>query len=93
MPTKKTVMKDVLVNLRVPADLPSRLAHHLAVQDHGEIVQLSFFEVVFPVVSPQATKDEVEALESAGLFATCVSKISIPKSRYADFVKAMNSVK
>ena len=94
MPAKKKLIefRDVPVNLRVPVDMPSRLAHHLNVQDQGDIVQLSFFEIVFPVLSSQTTKEELAAVEGAGLFATCVSKINIPKSRYADFVKAINSI-
>lgn len=88
----KSFGSEVNVNLRVPVDMPSRLAHHLSAQDHGEFVQLLFFEVIFPIIGGNTTDEELEAIQSAGLIGSCVSKINIPKSRYPDFVKAITTI-
>lgn len=81
------------VNLRTSFDMTSRTAQHMSVQDLGELIQLSFFEIVFPNITADATKEEIEAIETGGLMANCVAKINIPRSRYGDFVDVMKSVK
>jgi hypothetical protein len=90
--TKRLEFTNVKVNLRIPLGMPSRLAHHLSVQDLGEIVQLSFYEIVFPQITPETSDDEIEAIQSGGLLADCVSKINVPKSRYKEFVEALSTV-
>ena len=85
-------LTDIKVGLRVPFEMSSHLAHHLNVQDLGELVQLSFFEIVFPIIGSDTTQEEIDAIQSGGLVANCVSKINIPKSRYDGFVKAMASI-
>ncbi len=94
MPKAKPLeLTTIGVHLRTPFDMPSRLAQHLSVQDLGEIVQLSFFEIVFPYITDDTTEEERNAIQTGGLVANCVSKVHIPRSRYADFVKAMNTIK
>jgi len=93
MADKKTLeFTNIKVNLRVPLGMPSRLAHHLSVQDLGEIVQLSFYEIVFPLLSADTSDEEIEAIQSGGLLADCVSKINIPRSKFGDFAKAMSAI-
>nr|AUN37294.1 hypothetical protein [uncultured bacterium] len=78
------------VNLRVPLDMHSKLAHHINVTDTGDLIQLSFFEVIFPILSDVTTEAEKEAIKSSGLVATCVSKVNIPKEKFSEFVKLLS---
>ncbi len=89
---KKQNLGEVTVNLGAALNLPSRLAHHMHVNDLGEFVQLSFFEVVFPVLSPTASEEELEAIKAGGLYGNCVARINVPKSRFQDFTQAMNAI-
>ena len=94
MPKAKVLQPDKIpVNLRTSYDMMSRTAQHMSVQDLGEIIQLSFFEIVFPNITADVTEEEVQAIETAGLMANCVAKINIPRSRYGDFVDVMKTVK
>jgi hypothetical protein len=82
----------VVVNFRLPVNKPSVTAQHMFVQNFGEFIQLSFFELVMPVVSAEASEEELAAVRDFGVHAECVSRVNIPHSRYPEFIKAMQKV-
>lgn len=79
------------VNLTSPANMPSLYAHHLALQDDGGDVVLSFFETALPFIPTEEKEKQktIEQLESDGITATCIAKIRIAKHRLPLFVKVI----
>ena len=79
----------VRIAWKVPTDLESRYANHLVVQRTETEVSLMFFEARPPLLlgSPEERAAELQRLDSVD--AVCVSKIVIPPSQFADFVRVM----
>lgn len=71
----------------VPVGLSSRYAHHLLVQSTQNEVTVSFFEIIPPVLV--GSPDQQKEVLRKGVRADCVSRITIARARYPEFVKAM----
>jgi hypothetical protein len=74
----------------IPQGMSSRYAHHLIVQPNENEVILSFFEVIPPLLLGNP-EEQLEILKK-GVRADCVARITVAKSRYPDFVRAMGSI-
>lgn len=83
---------EIRLNFRIPFGLPSMTAQHMFVQDAGEFVQLSFYEIVFPIVNKKTAEQDIAAIQASGLVAECVGKINVPRGRFKEFASAMNLV-
>ena len=70
----------------VPVGIASRYAHHLLVQTTENEAILSFFEVFPPLVG---NLEELKEKLKGGVRADCVARVTIARTRYPDFVKAM----
>lgn len=84
--------EQIPLRFRVPSNMSGRLSQHLLIQDLGEIVQLSFFEVVNPLVTPENAQDTLSKLKESGIIAECVARIYVPASRFPAFSEAMQRV-
>jgi hypothetical protein len=82
----------IKLNFRLAPKTPSLTAQHMIIQDVGDFIQLSFFEIAFPLMSDDATPEQIELLSEAGINAECVARINVPASRFNDFVDAINGV-
>ncbi len=80
------------LRFRIPQKMPSVIAQHMTLQPSEDGVLLSFFEVIPPLIPQDFTKEQTQKLVETGITAECVSKVFVPASRYADFVKAMASI-
>ncbi|HEV7398019.1 MAG TPA: hypothetical protein VGN86_16020 [Pyrinomonadaceae bacterium] len=71
----------------IPIGLSSRFAHHMMVQFTDHEMTLSFFELLPPVGT---TDEQIERARTSGVRADCVSRVTVPRDRQADFVKALS---
>lgn len=96
--TKKKTKPDtgeeqVPLRFRIPIGMSSRLAQHLLVQDLGEVVQLSFFEVIPPpIIQSGNPEEDLARLKELGVVAECVARLNVPASRFQDFANVMQQV-
>jgi hypothetical protein len=79
--------ENVPLLFNIPIGLSSRYAHHLLVQTTENETILSFFEVMPPLVS--GTLEDIKEKLKGGVRADCVARVTIARSRFPDFVKAM----
>lgn len=80
-------VEDVPLLFNVPIGLSSRYAHQLIVQKSENEVALFFFEVLPPFLT--GTVEEQKEILKKGVRAECVARVTIARSRFPDFVKAM----
>ena len=89
---KQQKEEQLSVNFRVPPKTPSVTAQQLFAQNLGDFIQLSFFEMVFPLIPQDASPEQMAAIKAVGVTAECVSRVNIPASLYPDFLRVMESV-
>jgi hypothetical protein len=82
----------VKLNFRIPPRMPSVYAHHMYIQQGQNEVVISFFEVVPPVMTEQATEDRLKTLQEIGVVAECVARVTVAKESFPAFAKAMQQV-
>ncbi len=80
------------LRFRIPVNTASLMAQHLFVQDLGEIVQLSFYEIVSPPIPPERMEENLARLRESGIVAECVARINVPASRFQSFADVMQQV-
>ncbi len=95
----KSIMADkqekelqVPIRFRIPQKMPSVVANEMALKVSEDGVLLSFFELIEPIFATQPTEVELNLVQQQGIVAECVARVMIPKSKYLNFVKAINSV-
>jgi len=71
----------------VPIGLSSRYAHHLVTQTTENEVALFFFEILPPFLT--GTIEERKETLKKGVRADCVARVTIARSRFPEFLKAM----
>lgn len=81
----------VTVNFRVPPKMPSVTAQHVFVQDLGDIVHVSFFEVQHPLLDIE-NETRMEQIRKNGIDAECVARVNIPRSYFPSFVDVFSKV-
>jgi hypothetical protein len=86
-PSNDDVDEAVKLLFNIPIGLSSRFAHHMMVQFTEHEMTLSFFELIPPLGSPD---EQREAARLTGVRADCVSRVTIPRDRQLDFVKALS---
>jgi hypothetical protein len=73
----------------VPIGLASRYAHHMLVQTSENETTLSFFELMPPLLT--GSIEEQKEILKKGVRADCVSRVTIARARFPEFVKALIS--
>jgi hypothetical protein len=92
MVDKKQQSLEFQIRFRIPQRFPSVIASEMVIQPSSDGVLLSFFEIIPPLVSSDTTPEQIEAMKQAGVVAECVSRVFVPKSKFAAFAKAMSDV-
>lgn len=86
---------EVRIIFRVPARMPSVYATHFFVQETQDEFVLSFYELVHPMIHPNAPPEQQtimkQAIKENGVFAECVSRITVAKHKLPSFAEAMNT--
>lgn len=83
---------EVPVRFRIPVGMASVTAHQIIIHTNPDGVLLSFFEVIPPVILNSASEEQKRAILQAGVVAECVARITVPNSKYAEFVNVMQEV-
>ncbi len=83
---------EMKIRFRIPQKMPSVVATEMIVQPSVDGVLMSFFEIIPPIIAPNISSEDLEAMKEAGIAAECVSKVFIPNSKYATFVQTMASI-
>ncbi|MGE0885637.1 MAG: hypothetical protein AB7P14_18980 [Blastocatellales bacterium] len=71
--------------------LPSVLAQHVTIQSTPESILIGFYEANPPIMF-EPTPEAIEEFRLEGYTAECVSRITIPNSRFVEIAKLFSQV-
>lgn len=85
---------NTFVRFNIPRGMHSKYAQHVMIQPGEYEVVFSFFEIVMPPMfgPPELQQQIQQQIQEHGVQAECVSRVTIPLSRFPAFVAAMQGV-
>lgn len=84
--------EQVQLRFRIPTGMSSKLAQQMFVNNLGDVIQLSFFEIIPPPLQPNSPENNIAKIKEFGVTSECVARINIPASLYESFVIVMQQV-